>query len=361
MNRTELREDVGQMLLIGFDGHSLPRSVEVALRDGTIGGTILFARNIAEIEQVAGLNRAILRAAGGHPIPFIAVDQEGGRVQRLRAPLTVVPPMWKVGLTRDTRLARQVGEVLGNELEVLGFNLDFAPCVDVLTNPENPVIGDRAFGDEPEHATTMAGAVMLGLISAGLVPCAKHFPGHGDTRLDSHFDLPVLEHDRDRLDRIELAPFERMARAQCPMFMTAHILVPSVDDKHPATLSRTWLQDILRKQLHFGGVIISDDLEMKAVADRYSIEEMVELGVPAGLDILLVCHSEDKWTLAYETTVKLAEGSAAFREMVAMAAGRVRKLKTDYLRPWEQPSNVRALVGTPEHAAVIARVLAHGG
>jgi beta-N-acetylhexosaminidase len=357
--KSDLRADCGQMLLVGFDGDALPTRLNRALRDGEVGGVILFGRNIVEPAQVAALNASVYAAAADREPPFIAVDQEGGRVQRLRAPLTVVPPMMQVGATRDTRLARAVGEVLGAELEALGFNLDFAPCVDVLTNPENPVIGDRAFGTDPETVTVMAGAVMLGLIQAGMIPCAKHFPGHGDTRLDSHLDLPVVEHDYGRIERIELEPFRRLIRARVPMIMTAHILVPAVDATLPATLSPTWIAKILRQDLDYAGVVISDDLEMKAVADRYSIEEMIELGVPAGLDIFLVCRSEDMWLEAYELLVRGAERSSTFRDRVELAAGRVRKLKKDYLRPWERPAKLDDLLGTIEHRAIVERVLAY--
>lgn len=353
-----LAEDAGQMLLVGFDGLTLPSHVASALRDGQIGGTILFRRNIDTIEQVADLTGAIQDAVGeSQPLPFISVDQEGGRVQRLREPLTVVPPMLQVGQTGDPDLVARIGALMGEELEALGFNLDYAPCVDVWTNPLNTVIGDRAFGRDVETVSRMAGAFQWGLIQAGLVPCAKHFPGHGDTELDSHHALPVISHPLERLQQVELEPFRRLIRAEVPMIMTAHVLVPAVDDRRPATLSNAWITGTLRRAMKFGGVIISDDLEMKAVADRYPVEELVERGLHAGLDILMFCHTHERWALAHETLIHLGERSNTERQEIAMAAGRVRNLKQNWLRRWTRPDDLRARVGTSAHEALVAQVL----
>jgi beta-N-acetylhexosaminidase len=359
--KSDLARNAGQMLLAGFDGTSLPRSVETALSRSELGGVILFARNIVEPRQVAELNLSAQSAAEGHPLPFISVDQEGGRVQRLKEPLTRVPPMFDVGRAGDARLATRVGSVLGEELEALGFNLDYAPDADVWTNPENTVIGDRAFSTDPAVVARYAGALALGLLQSGIVPCAKHFPGHGDTLLDSHLDLPVVQHDLERLDRIELEPFRSLIRGGIPMIMTAHILVPSIDTRHPITFSENGLQQLLRNQLGYQGVIISDDLEMKAVADRYDVEEMVALGLRAGIDIFLVCRSEEMWTRAFETLVKLGEKNSHDRDRIAASANRVVKLKLDLLRPWSIPDDLEARLGTPEHQMVVAEVRARAG
>ncbi len=355
-SKRDLQADVGQLLVAGFDGHDLPAPVDEALRSGRLGGAILFARNVAEPVQVAALNAAIHATAGDGPLPFVSVDQEGGRVQRIREPATRIPPMSHVGATRNYDLAVEVGRVIGEELEALGFNLDFAPCADLLTNPENTVIGDRAFGDDPEHVARMAGAVALGLTMSGLVPCAKHFPGHGDTQLDSHFDLPRVDHDLDRLRAVEIEPFRRLIGGRIPMIMTAHILIPAIDESVPITLSRKGIGGILRQELDFGGVVVSDDLEMKAVADRFPVDEMVVEGVRAGVDLFLICHTREKWECAFEALVRAGEASGSDRELIALAAGRVRKLKRDYLRPWMRPDALDSMLGTAEHRATIARV-----
>ena len=355
-----LAEDAGQLLVAGFDGPTLPEHVADALAAQRLGGAILFSRNVDTPAQVAELNAAVYAAAarGDAPLPFVAVDQEGGRVQRIREPATRWPPMALAGATRDADLIAKLGEAMGDELEALGFNVDFAPCVDVFTNPENTVIGDRAFGTEPAWVGRAGGALALGLTMAGLVPCAKHFPGHGDTALDSHLALPTIHHDVERLRATELAPFAALIRADIPMIMTAHVLIPAMDTVHPATLSQQIIGELLRKKMRFGGVVVSDCLEMKAVADRYGIEEMVTLGVRAGVDLFLICHTREKWERAHATLVKLGEASARDREAIAMAAGRVRWLKERYLRPWAPPEALDARLGTPAHRALAEQIVA---
>jgi beta-N-acetylhexosaminidase len=343
------------MLVAGFDGPSLPVHVRSALDDGSLGGVILFARNVETPEQVACLNEEVYAACRDR-LPMVSVDQEGGRVQRIKEPATRIPPMGMVGAAGDADLCAKVGEVIGAELEAMGFNTNFAPVADIFTNPDNSVIGDRAFGTDPERCGRMAGALTLGLTTSGITPCAKHFPGHGDTLLDSHFDLPVVEHDVDRLREVELRPFQRLISARIPMIMTAHIMVPAIDTTHPITFSEQGISQLLRQRLHFGGVVVSDDLEMKAVADRYCIEEMMALGVRAGVDLYLVCHTHDKWVEAFEALVHMGEQSTFDRERIAMSAGRIRKLERDYFRPWERPRDLLTRLGTPAHQDIVARV-----
>lgn len=359
MTESSLRADVGQLLVAGFDGPTLPASVADALSGGRLGGVILFARNLEDAEQTAALNEAVYAATSDQPLPFVSIDQEGGRVQRLKEPpFARWPPMAAVGARRDTDLTAKVGEAMGDELAAVGFNLDFAPIADVFTNPANTVIGDRAFGTDVDTVARHAGAYMAGLTISGVVPCAKHFPGHGDTALDSHFDLPVVEHGLERLQEVEIEPFRRLIAADVPMIMTAHVLVPAVDAQWPATLSNPWITGVLRRQLKYGGVIVSDDMEMKAVADRWEIEEGVERGLMAGVDLFLVCHSEDRWTRAFEHLVALGTKSAAVREQIAMAAGRVGWLKDRWLRPWTRPSDATAAVYDADRHALAASLLA---
>lgn len=355
MSLAEIKAAAGRMLVAGFDGTTLPDFVSNALSEQRLGGVILFARNVETPEQVADLNAQVYDAVDGW-LPFVAVDQEGGRVQRIKSPATVVPPMAQVGATGDPEMAAKIGELLGDELEAMGFNLNFAPCADVFTNPDNQVIGDRAFGTDPDTVATMAGALAVGLTLSGLIPCAKHFPGHGDTLLDSHFDLPTLTHDLDRLRRVELRPFERLIAGRIPMIMTAHIMIPAIDTTHPITLSQQGIGELLRQRLHFGGVVVSDDLEMKAVADRYSIEEMMHLGVRAGVDLYLVCHTRAKWEEAFEVLVKMGEASAHDRDRILIAAGRIRTLEKGYLRPWTRPASLSDRLGTAAHQALVAEI-----
>ncbi len=361
----DLRRAAGQLLLVGFHGDQAPpAAITDALRQSALGGVILFKRNIqpgpAGLQTLAAMNQALWEAAPeGGPWPFVAVDQEGGRVMRVRDGVTPIPPMHQVAAAQSREHVARVGEVLAEELALLGFNLNFAPVLDVFTNPHNTVIGDRAFGDDPERVAELAGALCVGHYMAGVAPCGKHFPGHGDTDLDSHFDLPVVLHDPERLRAVELVPFARAIRARIPMIMTAHILAPALDALHPVTLSPRALRGILRDELGFEGVIISDDLEMKAVADRYSIEEMISLGLDAGVDIFLICHTEDLWRRAYDHLLLLAQNDPQARERIFESAQRVVSLKQRLLARtrYTAPQDVHTLVGTPEH---IARVTPPG-
>ncbi len=357
MPDSTLRHDCGRLIIGGFQGTALPNEITNALQSQSVGGVVLFARNIESVEQVAALNTSVYQACPEFQ-PFVAVDQEGGRVQRLKEPLTRIPPMLTVGRADDARLAMRIGEAIGTELEVLGFNLDFAPCADIFTNPDNQVIGDRSFGSDPDWVGRAAGSVMLGLMQSGIVPCAKHFPGHGDTFADSHLELPVIPHDAARLQQTEFKPFELLIRAKVPMIMTAHILVPAIDARHPATFSEQFIGQALRRHMKFGGVVITDDLEMLAVADRYTIQEMMELGLHAGVDVFLICHQWEKIEAAHEALVKLGERSSRERDLISLAAGRVRKLHDDWLRPWTFDPERLNLLGCDEHQTLMQTAIA---
>ena len=359
----ELHQLIGQLLLVGFEGANVepPPAIAEALAGGHIGGTILFRRNISSVEQVSALNTRIHQLAeNALAAPFVAVDQEGGRVVRLKDPLTPIPPMRKLGDMGDMRLTADVSEVIATEVAALGFNLNFAPVLDVDTNPKNPIIGDRAFSDDPAAVARTAGAFLLGHHIANVIPCGKHFPGHGDTLLDSHKALPVLEHERARLDALEFQPFRRMIAAEIPMLMTAHMMVPILDPEHPSTLSRATIRGLLREELGYQGVVITDDLEMAAVAAHYEIEEMVELGLRAGIDIFLICRTEALWQRAHAHLFELARKNFDDLIRVQRAAERVLALKYSLLgnlrRPWTPYPGWQELLGCAEHREIMARI-----
>ncbi len=358
-----LEQALGQLLIIGFDGHVAPDFALDAIAQGQVSGAILFRRNVDadDIAQVCRLTASLHAAGASAPAtPLVCVDQEGGRVVRLRAPLSPVPPMRQLGARGDTRLVAAISEVVAAELQALGFNLNFAPVLDVDTNPHNPVIGDRAFSDDPETVARMGGAWALGHMMGGVIPCGKHFPGHGDTAQDSHLTLPTLLHDRARLDRVELLPFARAARAKLPMLMTAHVVVAALDPIYPATLSEAVIQHTLRDKLGFEGVVVSDCLEMKAVADHHTIESMVERGLRAGVDLFLICHTRDKWERARAHALRVAAQDPALAARIHQSAQRVMALKRDQLgswpRPWTPSPSWRDVLGAAEHVATLARV-----
>lgn len=357
-------EDAGQLLIAGFPGalDRAPQAIEEALSAGRLSGCILFRRNVESVEQVVSLTESIHAAARDVAPPFVALDQEGGRVVRLREPLTAIPPMRVLGEYASAELTSRISEVVATEVGALGFNLNFAPVLDVDTNPQNPVIGDRAFSRDPEQVARLGGAWMAGHTIAGVIPCGKHFPGHGDTHQDSHLMLPTITHNMERLARVELIPFKRLIRAGLPMVMTAHIVVSALDPVYPATLSEAVIQGLLRDTLRYEGVVVSDCLEMKAVADHYTIEELVERGVRAGVDLFLISHTEEKWQRAHAHLVKVAEQDEAFSKKLEESAARVRHLKKSELerlgRPWERPEDWRETLGCHAHREILARLTA---
>src|SRR3990172_4888276 len=288
---------IASPLWVGFEGTSLPSEVSRWLAKGRIGGVVLYARNIESPAQVRALCREIRSAAGrGNPLPLIAVDQEGGRVARFKEPpFTWFPPARACSLfcCRNESVAEAFGAATAAELRAEGIDVNFAPVLDVGSNPRNPAIGDRAFSEDPRTAAALGIAFAKGSLSRGILPVGKHFPGHGDTSADSHEQLPVVRAGRRTLLRRELLPFRRAARAGVPALMPAHVMYPAFDRAMPATLSRKILHDLLRERLRFRGAVISDALEMKAIADRYGIGEATVLAVTAGCDVVLVCRGEE--------------------------------------------------------------------
>lgn len=278
----------GQLLFVGFEGTKVPRDLAALLAQGRVGGVVLFSRNIESPEQLRELTHALHEAAPPDLPPLLAIDQEGGRVQRLREPWTEWPPMRRLGDRDEPEITRTFAEALARELRELRIQLDFAPVVDVDTNPDNPVIGDRSFGREPARVSRHACAVIEGLQAGGVAACAKHFPGHGDTDLDSHLQLPRVRHDLHRLREVELPPFAAAVQAGVASIMTAHVVFEAVDPRRPATLSPD-VMALLREELAYDGVVFSDDLEMKAVADHYRPEQLVQGSLEAGVDAMLVC------------------------------------------------------------------------
>jgi beta-N-acetylhexosaminidase len=321
----DLRRDVGKLLWVGFEGTSVPSDLRRRIAAGEVGGVVLFARNVprdddgrADLRGLAALTRDLRAAAEGERL-FIAVDQEGGRVQRVREPLTRWPPMLVFDQVPDgpaEALAEAVGHALGREIAALGFDVDFAPVLDVHTNPSNPVIGDRAFATDPERVATRALAFARGLGRAGILPCGKHFPGHGDTSADSHLELPRLDHDLDRLRAVELVPFARAAAAGLPLLMTAHVVFPALDPGVPATLSRRVLHGLLREELGYRGAIVSDDLDMNAITDHINIEDAAVAAIEAGCNILLLCRDPANQQAAFEALGSLP--TPLLREIAAL-------------------------------------------
>lgn len=346
----------GQLVVGGFLGTEVPARFSAALREGRRGGAILFKRNLPDIVTASSLCGALTSAAPADLPPFIGVDQEGGRVSRLPPPFLKLPPMRMLGLTRDYDLIRAAARAVATELGAIGFNLNFAPVLDVDSNPANPVIGDRAFGADPRTVMRAGVAFMQGLQDRNVLACGKHFPGHGDTAEDSHFALPTITHDRARLMKIELPPFRAAAGAGIASMMTAHIVVKALDPDVPATMSRAICASLLRAEMAFEGVLFSDDLEMAAVAAKYPVEVAAVESVWAGCDALLICKDEDQQDRAHEALVREAEKNPRFRDRCIEAAGRCLKLRRLCPpRPVAQEA-LFSIVGSPASQQMAARV-----
>lgn len=311
----------GQVIVAGFEDADLSAPLATALRKGERGGVILFKRNLPTLAHAVRTSSLVTSLAPPDLPPFIGVDEEGGRVFRMPEPALRLPPMRRLVAEQDEGLLEEAGALIGEELAHAGFNLDFAPVLDVDTNPANPVIGDRSFGADPASATRFALAFHRGL-SKHVLGCGKHFPGHGDTDLDSHLALPKLPHDDARLRSIELPPFRAASDVAMASLMTAHLVVEAWDPGVPATLSRKICTDLLRGELGYRGVLFSDDLLMKAVADLHPIEELAVGAILAGCDALLVCRDDELAARAHVGLIREAEKSPALRSRLEEAVTR---------------------------------------
>lgn len=336
-----LLQKIGQMLLFGWSGdtpeanRTVNAHAAALLDDLAVGGMILMGRNIGQpVQTRAALAQLQARAeALGLPPLFVAVDQEGGRVQRLGPPhYPKHPSAREIGHTSDPTQARDSARRIGQELRELGFNWDFAPVLDVNNNPRNPVIGDRSYSDDPALAAAMGAAAVRGFQEdAGILACGKHFPGHGDTNTDSHHALPRIAHSRARLDAVELVPFRAALTAGLAAVMTSHILFSALDPDLPATLSPAILTGLLRNELGFDGLIVTDDLEMQGVAKGWGAPEAAVLAVLAGADILLCCHTWETQTAIRDALLQAVETGRLSASRIDESAARIAQAKGQWL------------------------------
>ena len=325
-------------------------------REFGLGGVIFFSRNIQEPEQVAELSHDSQALAGELPL-WVSVDQEGGRVARLKDPFTVWPPMATLGRSGDPALATRFAAALATELKAVGITLDYAPVLDIHTNPKNPIIGDRALAETAESVAQLGAAVIRGLQDNGVAACGKHFPGHGDTSVDSHLELPLVEHPPDRIRRVECVPFREAVRAEVAFMMTAHILVPALDEERPATLSPKIVTGMLREELGYQGVILSDDLEMKAIARTYAVPEAAVQAIAAGCDGLLICSGDVALQAAtLEALVYAVEQGRIPYKRLDDAQSRLRRAKERFLaQPVAAPARraaLRQVLGCDAHRRI---------
>jgi beta-N-acetylhexosaminidase len=350
----DLSRQIARMFVVGFDGLTIPKEIDELISRG-VRNIVLFKRNIQSASQLQQLCADLKRRADS-PLA-ISIDHEGGRVVRLSSEFTQIPSARQIGQTNDPRLARQIGQIMGRELRAVNIDIDFAPVMDVDTNPANPVIGTRSFARNPVVVAQLGVALAQGLQSAGVAACAKHFPGHGDTSQDSHLTLPRLDHDLPRLNRIELPPFQAAVDAGIASIMTSHILFTAIDDHFPATMSEKILHGILRGNLRFDGVIFSDDLEMKAIAANFGIEEAVIRGVQAGIDLFLICHTPALQHEAIDHLINAVERGKISRAQIERSNERIDRLFAGYVKPANVSSDALSLIGSAEHRKIVERFL----
>lgn len=360
MSIRDVRRHAGQLAIAGFAGYAIPPELKALAREFDLGGIILFARNVESPEQVADIARDAQALAGDMPL-WVSVDQEGGRVARLKSPFTVWPPMITLGRSGDEQLVSRFAKALAAELAAVGISLDYTPVLDILTNPKNPAIGDRALGERAEDVAKLGRVLIETLQSEGIAACGKHFPGHGDTGTDSHFDLPLIEHPPDRLDAVELVPFRAAIEARVAAIMTAHILIPALDDTRPATLSPRVVDELLKRQLGFDGLVLTDDLEMKAISARYGLPDATVGAIAAGCDAVLLCGtSQEPQVLALEAVIHAVEDGSLPLRRVEDAFARHRRVKERFLarrRPAPLTGKaLRSALGRDEHQAVAAEM-----
>jgi beta-N-acetylhexosaminidase len=328
----ELVRLAGTCVMSGWYGRGLPGTLRGLLRRGALGGVLVTRHNFRTREELSALCAEITAAAPADARPLIAADQEGGPVAHLSPPLTSFPSMTALGALDDVDLTHRVGAALGAELRSVGVNFDLAPVLDVRTSPRNTVVLNRTFGRDPEKVARHGRALIDGLTSAGVLACAKHFPGHGDTAVDSHAGLPRVAHDLARLDAVELVPFRACAR-ETPAVMLAHVVYAGVDRENPASLSQRVIEGVLRDHLGYEGVAMSDDLQMAAIRRSHGFEEAAEISMRAGCDLLLIAHTDTVAVRVVHRLAARAERDAALRTRLETAAARIHRMRARLAHP----------------------------
>ncbi|MGO4729480.1 beta-N-acetylhexosaminidase [Paenibacillus sp. 2KB_22] len=326
-----LEEKIGQMILAGVQGTTLDDQAKQMIKDQKVGGIIFYANNVSTLEGTAKFVQSIKEANQSNPVPiFMSVDQEGGKVSRMPKTVETIPSNKKVGQTKDSALAETMGKLLARQVQLAGFNVDFAPVLDVNSNPKNPVIGDRSFGSSADLVSRMGIAEMKGLRSEGIIPVVKHFPGHGDTSVDSHLDLPVVNKTEKQLAKLEWIPFQAAVKEQVEAVMVAHILFPKLDPDHPASLSDVIIGEHLRGKFKYDGVVITDDLSMGAITKNFKLNEVALATVKAGSDILLVAHSYESAKTIFDTLISAVKSGDISESRIDESVYRILALKQQY-------------------------------
>ncbi|MEK4085903.1 beta-N-acetylhexosaminidase [Psychrobacillus sp. FSL K6-1415] len=325
-----LEEKVGQMIFAGIKGTDITNETKKIISTHQVGGIILFKDNLKNANQSVSLLNAIKQENTNNKVPlFLGVDEEGGRISRLPE-LTKLPTNEELGKRNDISLSYNIGKLLGKELSAFGFNLDFAPVLDINSNPDNPIIGDRSFGKDAELVSELGLQMMKGIQSEQVISVIKHFPGHGDTAVDSHKELPIIQKSLEELQALELIPFKHAVEQGADVVMVGHILLPKIDSTYPASISERIITDVLREQLGYEGIIITDDMTMKAILNNLEIGESAVSAVKAGNDIVLVAHNYANVKKTVDAILKAIEDGEITEQRIDESVKRILSIKKKY-------------------------------
>jgi beta-N-acetylhexosaminidase len=357
-----LKTKISQLLVGGFEGLCPPKELTGLIKTHGLGGIILFQNNLEDPAQIARLTNQLQHFSKDAPL-LLMIDEEGGRVSRLPPPFTQFPAAAMVGRCNSYDLCYRLGQALARELRAVGINMNLSPVLDVHTNPANTVIGDRAFGSSATLVAKLGLALMVGLQDQGIIACGKHFPGHGDTLADSHHKLPRVSHSLRRLIEVELKPFQHAILNRLQAIMTAHVIYTALDPQFPATLSKKVVTKLLREAMEFRGLVITDDLQMKAIADHYSLSEAVIRSIEAGADLILICHQPEVLPLALDTLYQAVKRGALPEKRIDLSLNRILSLKEKMLLPFRPVSlrEIKTAVGHPDHHQIVEEIQERAG
>lgn len=353
MEHLSLKEKIGQMLIVPYYSSTFDNALQTAWTTNQPGGFIMFPENFSSYEKTLAFVEQ-LESLSKIP-PFISIDQEGGRVQRLKtledATITVFPPMLEVGETEDTAISKEAGKAMAEELRVFGINMDFAPVLDVYSNPDNTVIGNRSFGRDVTTVTNMGLSFAEGLKEAGIIPVYKHFPGHGNTATDSHYDVPIVTKTKEELLASDLIPFQKAIDQGANVIMVGHIAVPTITgDDTPASLSSKLITDLLKEEMGFSGLVVTDALNMGALTNHYSEKEIYEKAINAGVDLLLMPSSSSNAIKLIQESID--DGTISPSQIDAS----VQKILTLKYQQLGQEKLPKHYLGSLEHQEVIQKI-----
>ena len=324
-----LEQKIGQLFIVGFEGDIINDEIIDLVKNQEVGGLIYFSRNVVDSNQIITLNNEIKAIKKDIPL-FISVDEEGGVVSRVPDEFLKLPSSGYIGKFDDENLSYNIGSIIAKELKNLGFNMDFAPVLDIDSNPNNTVIGERAFGNNADIVLKLGIKTMEGLRDGGIIPVVKHFPGHGDTDIDSHYGLPIVTKTLEELNNLEFIPFKNAIENGADVVMVSSIILSSIDSEYPATMSKKVTTDILRNKLNFDGVIATDDMTMGAIMDNYNLTDAVIMAINAGNDLILVCHGYDDIIKSISSVKDAVSSNIISEERIDESVYRILKLKEKY-------------------------------